>query len=137
MRTGAVVAAFLAAAACGCTEPAETALKAQQKGKKTVTLVQLRSVATALEMFKAQFGRYPTTQEGLAALVQAPAGETEAAKWSGPYISAPGGKIEDAWGNPLRYERLADERKGYRLWSVGPDGQDGTQDDVANPAEVK
>jgi hypothetical protein len=61
-------------------------------------------------------------------------------KWQGPYLK-PGTKIDDPWGNQLRYE-LVDrstegEQKGglpYRLYSVGPDGQPDTDDDIKHGA---
>jgi hypothetical protein len=61
--------------------------------------------------------------------------ERQGEKWNGPYLK-PGTKLEDAWGNKLRYE-LADttdeankNAPRYKLFSVGPDGQPETADDI-------
>jgi hypothetical protein len=63
-------------------------------------------------------------------------------KWNGPYLK-PGTKLEDSWGNPIRYE-LADATDDtttsssgvrYKLYSVGPDGQPDTADDIKSREE--
>jgi general secretion pathway protein G len=98
---------------------------ARKKARQVATQAQLRSVAQAVEMFQASAGKYPTTEEGLGALVKtSPAGV-------GPLL--PGGTVPlDAWKNPLRYERLSARGAAYRVWSAGPDGQDGTADDASH-----
>src|SRR5512145_1161601 len=61
--------------------------------------VQIQSLSTALELYKVDTGRYPTTSEGLRALVAAPPGVTS---WNGPYLT----KKEvptDPWGRPYTY----------------------------------
>jgi hypothetical protein len=81
----------------------------------------------------------------LDALLKKPQFENEKLgdKWNGPYLK-PGTTLDDPWGNKLRYE-LADvsnsadnEQKGalpYKLYSVGPDGQPDTDDDIKLMAE--
>lgn len=70
--------------------------------------------------FRIHMGRYPTTEEGLQALLTRPSEEAE--NWQGPYIRR---LPNDPWGNPYQY-RFPGERNpdGFDLWSWGPDGRD-------------
>jgi general secretion pathway protein G len=87
------------------------------------------SMKTALTTYKIQMGDYPSTEEGLNALVAAPASKAD--RWQGPYID---GKMPlDPWGHPYQYRYPGTKNKiGYDLWSMGPDGVDGTDDDIGN-----
>lgn len=84
----------------------------------------------AIDMFEQDTGRYPTTEEGLLALVQDP----QVNNWRGPYlksVTVP----EDPWGNPYRYaypSELTASRTLYDIVSPGPDGAFGNEDDVTN-----
>ena len=86
------------------------------------------SVATPLMSFNLSVGRYPTTEEGLNALVNAPDALSE--RWKGPYArSLP----LDPWGNAYQYRCPSTKSKvGYDVWSNGPDGQPDTEDDIGN-----
>lgn len=98
---------------------------------RSVTLAQLKLVAAAIELFRGAVGRYPTDAEGVAVLVKPPADKKAAEKWSsfGPFLG--GGQVPvDGWNRPIRYQRLPKSPAGFRVWSVGPDGADGTADDV-------
>jgi len=81
---------------------------------------ELAILSIALDRFRADCGRYPATQEGLAALLLNP-GPTN---WCGRYVSH---LRADPWRNAYQY-RLKDDLP--KLWSFGPDGTDGTADDV-------
>jgi general secretion pathway protein G len=100
------------------------------KGK--AAKIQIQTVENGLNYFQLDMGRYPTDQEGLAALVKAPAG---ADGWSGPYIRN-AKQLDDPWGHPLVYKAEADG-KPYELESLGADGKEGgtgdDQDIVAQP----
>ena len=114
----------------------------QQKGaEKNTTKLLLANIGTALDTYRLNIGHYPSEQEGgLEALLKKPTFENEklGEKWSGPYLK-PGTQLDDPWGNKLKYE-LVDaatstegEQKGalpYKLYSVGPDGQPETDDDI-------
>jgi len=131
-RPATLLAAVAAAALLrGCHVPAEEAFKAQKSAKKTVTLVRLKSLSAALEGFRIHGGRYPTTEEGLAALAQPPAEPATAARWAGPYLNVSAGQASDAWDRPMHYERLPGGPERYRAWSDGADGAGGTADDVS------
>ena len=86
------------------------------------------SLATPLMSYKLAIGKYPSTEEGLNALLNAP--ESAGDRWKGPYVrSLP----LDPWGNSYQYRYPAQKSKdGYDVWSMGPDGQNETEDDIGN-----
>jgi general secretion pathway protein G len=90
------------------------------------------SLKTPLIRYRIDMGDYPTTAEGLAALVNAPSGATE--KWRGPYIDAPGGKVPtDPWGQAYEYRYPGVKNAGsYDVYSKGPDRTPETADDIGN-----
>ncbi len=90
------------------------------------------SLKTSLVRYRIDLGDYPSTNEGLAALLAAPAGKAE--RWRGPYIEVPGNRVPtDPWGEAYRYRFPGTKNSGgYDLYSVGPDKTDGTEDDVGN-----
>ncbi len=81
----------------------------------------LSTVANALELYKMDTHHYPTTQEGLDALVHKPA---NASNWlDGGYIK--GGLPKDGWGNDIQYVAPGGNGKPYDLYSFGADGKEG------------
>lgn len=86
----------------------------------------------AVELFSNDMKQYPG-EEGLKELMQKPEDEKEAAKWRGPYLEE---IPTDPWGNELKYEKVeVDEGsagKEFHIWSNGPDGEEGTEDDIRN-----
>jgi general secretion pathway protein G len=113
-------------------------LPQQEGAEKNTTKLLLSQVASALDTYRLNLGRYPTEQEGgLNALLEKPNYENPrlGEKWQGPYVK-PGTRLDDPWGHKIRYEvvdRAADEKKSgppYKLYSVGPDGQPDTEDDI-------
>ena len=75
----------------------------------------------ALERFNVNMDRYPTTEEGLKVLLEAPPGEES--KWRGPYIKQ---LRNDPWGNSYQYRYPGiHHTTSFDLWSRGADGQDG------------
>ncbi len=87
------------------------------------------ALENALDMYKLENNFYPSTQQGLDALVQKPSGSPEPKSYrSNGYIRR---LPNDPWGNP--YQMLSPGEKGaIDVFSVGPDGQAGTGDDVGN-----
>jgi general secretion pathway protein G len=82
----------------------------------------------ALDLFEQDCGRYPSTEEGLAALIVAPPG---AQNWHGPYIKR-NAIPKDPWGNAYVYRYPGSHNpNGVDLSSTGPDGRDGN-DDIDN-----
>ncbi|MFV0476033.1 MAG: type II secretion system major pseudopilin GspG [Pikeienuella sp.] len=89
------------------------------RGKQKVAEIQIGQLRQGLDLFRIDMRRYPTGEEGLAALLQRPASGAEL--WSGPYLDKASGLI-DPWDNPYRYERA---EGAYRLMSLGADGAPG------------
>ena len=92
-----------------------------QLGKSVVTVAraQIEAFEKALDTYRLDVGRYPTTEEGLAALLVKP---PTATRWNGPYLRKEVPK--DPWGAPYQYH--APGAKGdYDLLSLGRDGQPG------------
>lgn len=88
------------------------------------------TLAQALDTYEMHLGELPTSEQGLTALVEKPAFDTEekGAKWCGPYLK----KLpKDAWDRDIHYER-SEDGKTYKLWSDGPDGTSGSEDDIRN-----
>jgi len=90
------------------------------ESKVKAATIQIQSFASSLDLFYLDLGHYPTTSEGLAALVQRPAGETG---WNGPYL-AKGFVPNDPWGHPYSY-RSPSEHGPYEIVSLGSSGQEG------------
>ncbi len=109
----------------------------REGAKKDATKAMLTSIETAIETYNMHIGHYPTEEEGnLTALRVKPTFESEQVgeMWRGPYLKK---EPRDAWRNTFNYEvnvAGTDEAQAqpYRLWSNGPDGVDGTEDDVKN-----
>ncbi|HWA07840.1 MAG TPA: type II secretion system major pseudopilin GspG [Opitutaceae bacterium] len=90
------------------------------------------SLKPALFAYKLDVGDYPSTQEGLQALLTPPAGKAD--RWRRKYIDSNTGKPPlDPWGREYQYAYPGVKNKDdYDLWSMGPDGQSGTADDIGN-----
>ena len=98
-----------------------------ENSKAKAAQAQLDALETQLDLYKLDVGTYPNTSQGLAALRQAPAEVTNVGKWSGPYAQKD--IPNDPWGNPYQYQSTG---AAFTIWSLGPDGQDGTDDDIRN-----
>ncbi|MBI3854306.1 MAG: type II secretion system major pseudopilin GspG [Planctomycetes bacterium] len=102
------------------------AAEAHLKSAKA-TLVSFR---TALDANVIDNGRYPTTDQGLQALVIRPEGAQAPRNWKGPYIQVVDAP-NDPWGRPFRYVNPGSQRPPlFDLYSLGEDGQEGTDDDI-------
>ena len=89
------------------------------KSEVKVTRAQIDGLAKALDQYRIDTGRYPTSEQGLAALTARPANEP---KWAGPYLAKSIPK--DPWGNDYRYVSPG-EHGDYDLLSYGRDGRPG------------
>ncbi len=92
-------------------------LKYLDNAKVSTARTEVANLSTGLDLFKYDVGRYPTTQEGLDALLKSPQG---ADGWNGPYIKKATG-IVDPWKHPYLY-RSPGEHGDFDLYSNGPDG---------------
>jgi general secretion pathway protein G len=92
-----------------------------QDAKVSSAKGSVTELESAVDRFYYNMDRYPTTEEGLKALVEAPTGEET--KWRGPYIKM---LRNDPWGNPYQYRSPGTHHtSGFDLWSRGADGVDG------------
>ena len=93
------------------------------KAKVQTAGTQIKMLGGALQTMRLDISRFPTDQEGLALLVQAPADERTARAWGGPYLDE--AVPLDPWGNPYRYSARRSATQSYTLYSLGADGQPG------------
>jgi general secretion pathway protein G len=84
--------------------------------------IQINNLASALDLFRLDVGRYPTEEEGLAGLLKAPDGVRN---WYGPYVKKPE-MLNDPWGRPYKY-RNPGEHRDYDLYTFGADNAEGGQ----------
>ena len=108
----------------------------QDKAKEDLAKAAVSSngpIAGMLDLYKLHVGTYPTTDEGMQALWERPDSiEEDSNIWRGPYVKDPD-TLKDSWGNEYEYKSPGDvNTDGYDLWSNGPDGQEGTEDDLKN-----
>jgi general secretion pathway protein G len=98
-----------------------------QIGKSEVKAAraQMDALGKALDQFRLDVGHYPSTEQGLTALVERPANE---AKWSGPYLTK--AVPRDPWGNAYVFV-MPGEHGDYDLLSYGKDGKPGGDGEAA------
>jgi general secretion pathway protein G len=91
-----------------------------EKAKQKAAKIEIEQIGQTLDLFRLEVGRYPTTQEGLQALISAPAG---VANWNGPYwkkTTLP----KDPWTHEYKYASPG-QHGAYDLYSLGADGKEG------------
>lgn len=96
----------------------------------TTAKAQVDALAKALDQYRLENGRYPTTQEGLPALVTKP---VSAERWNGPYLRK--ALPADPWGQPYRYQSPGARNPDFDVFSLGPDrsvGGQGQNADIGN-----
>lgn len=89
--------------------------------------VQIENLGAALDLYRIDMGRYPSSNEGLQALVSAPSGGSG---WNGPYLGK-GEVPQDPWGNEYQY-RSPGQHGEYDLYSLGADNREGGDGDDAD-----
>jgi general secretion pathway protein G len=100
-------------------------IRQEEKAKLKACRAQIELLGTALDTFRLDVGRYPTSQEGLAALQQRPFGID---RWDGPYLKK-GNVPKDPWDRPYYYRAPGDGGRPYDLLSYGADGAPGGDGD--------
>lgn len=92
------------------------------QSKEKAAKIQIESFSSALDLYFLDVGRYPSTGQGLKALMERPAGVSA---WNGPYLK--GADVpKDPWGAAYVYKAPGD-KKPYEIMSYGPDGQNGAK----------
>ena len=99
-----------------------------EQAKITAAQAQIANFEIVLDAFEVDNGFYPKGRDGLQALIVQP---NEAKNWRGPYLKQ---EIPlDPWGNEYVYEYPGKHNiNGYDLYSMGPDGRAGNEDDITN-----
>ena len=98
---------------------------AAEKAKVDATKAQIRSLETALDLYRLHNSRYPLSEQGLKALLNKPELGIIPKNWNGPYIR--GNNLpKDAWGNKFSYISL--NGKTFEIISLGADGIEGGKD---------
>lgn len=106
--------------------------KRSQQAKETAARTDISNLELALDSFEIDTGRYPTNLEGLRVLIEEPSNTKQ--DWKGPYLKR--GVPRDPWGAEYRYKQPGQYNKyGYDLYSTGPDGVAGNEDDIINWTE--
>ncbi len=103
------------------------------EARATVAQTDIRSIGSALELYRLDNRAYPTSSQGLAALVERPLVPPEPPNWvAGGYLDA---VPQDPWGNDYLYASPGRDGSGYELVSLGADsevGGEGPDADIAN-----
>lgn len=102
-----------------------------RESRIAATRAALAQLSIALALYEIDNGIYPSTDQGLEALMKKPETDPPAKNWKGPYLA---GKAlpKDPWGRPYSYKFPGDKNTtGFDLFSAGPDGKAGTDDDVS------
>lgn len=97
------------------------------RAKHDTAKLQIKELTLALDLYQLDVGRFPTTQEGLKALLEQP---STAERWSGPYLKS-GAAIVDPWDREFLYKQSS-EPPGYQLGSYGADGAPGGESNDAD-----
>jgi len=123
---------------CGmCANVTDKLLITKEQAEIEVTESSIQAIATNLEQYSWDNGQFPTTEQGVDALIRKPTLPPEPKKWTEPYLDPNTfenlGKFTEVWGNAYVY-RSPSKREGYNydLYSRGPDGLEGTGDDITN-----
>lgn len=93
----------------------------QDQAQARIAKSKIVALSGPLDVYKLDTGKYPTTQEGLKALLQAPSGVPN---WNGPYVKNDA-ELKDPWRNDLIYRSPGSENRPYEIISLGSDGQEG------------
>lgn len=99
------------------------------RSEQAVAKSQVEAFSRALSAYRIDVGHYPSTEQGLQALVAAPSGLSSPGKWNGPYLEKP--VPLDPWGRPYVYSKLSESAE-FDLLSHGKDGQPGGTGDAAD-----
>jgi general secretion pathway protein G len=95
--------------------------------RRDAAAVQVKRLGGILDLYRLDVGAYPTTEQGLDALLREPRGAT---RWNGPYLQQPDA-LTDPWGRPYEY-RAPGEHGAYDLYSLGADGRPGGEGENAD-----
>ncbi len=101
-----------------------------EKAKIKATEGQISNLETALRHYELEVGEFPSTTQGLQALVEKPSDVSDT-EWDGPYLDR-SYVPNDPWKRPYVYKSPGEHNKNFDLYSLGKDGQEGSDDDITN-----
>lgn len=96
----------------------------QEEAMRDASRLAMQNLYQSLELYKVHNFRYPTTDQGLDALLNDPGSK----RWRGPYTEKK--KLNDPWDKKFEYES---DGRNVKISSAGPDGEFGNEDDVVYP----
>ena len=102
-------------------------IKKADEAKVAKATADISSLSDALQGYRLDNNAYPTTDEGLSALMVQP---SDARNWKGPYLTK--NITADPWGNQYVYQSPGPSGQDYLITSYGPDGQPGGNDDITS-----
>ncbi len=108
-------------------------LGSQKKADIKAAKTQIGNLEAALELYAVDMRTFPSTEDGLQALLEPPSDERAARKWDGPYLDDDALPL-DPWDSGYEYEYPPSNNKRDfpDIWSLGPDGEADTDDDIVN-----
>jgi len=108
-------------------------LGTQKKADINAAKTQIGMLKACLERYALDCKTYPSTEQGLQALLEKPADMDESVAWGGPYVSSEE-LPKDPWGHEYGYEYPPTRGTGDTpdIWSRGPDGEDDNEDDIVS-----
>ncbi len=104
-----------------------------EQARRAAASADIRAnIATAIELYYLDNGVYPSTEQGIDALIKKPETSPEPISWNGPYLKS-NTKLKDPWGQAYVYVAPGEHNlDSYDLFSTGPDREKGGGDDVTN-----
>ena len=103
-----------------------------EESRITSAKAQIELFRTALSQYEIDNGTFPSTDQGLEALLQEPQGDPKPRDWKGPYLEKTAIPV-DPWGSPYVYQSPGVHMpRSYDLYTRGPDGRDNTDDDIVS-----
>jgi general secretion pathway protein G len=104
----------------------------QKRAQVDMARNQISILEDVLALYYQQNGVYPSTEQGVDALITEPEEKPTPRAWSGPYLD--GKQLNDPWNSPYQYAYPGEFNKESKpdLWSFGPDGEEETDDDIGN-----
>ena len=103
----------------------------RERANRRAAFTYVKTLENAVKFYDNDVGFPPTTEQGLMALTAVPADLPNPAAWGGPYIED-NARSRDPWGNDYQYISPGRTGRPYDIWSYGPDGLDGTDDDIGS-----
>ena len=101
----------------------------QNRALKDAAKSKVGAISSQVDTYQIHMRNYPSN---LSDLVNKPSDAKQADRWSGPYLKE-SGALRYPWDNEIKYVAPGKHNADtYDIWSVGPDGQDGTADDIGN-----